>query len=93
MRNELVSLFIVSGLLIGVIYLFIRIALRLRRRGGSLTSVLFGATYEFYSQEKRKAVQQVVEQKAQKKRKEQGDKAPDAADDDPSPGSIYDHLK
>ncbi len=50
---------------------FIRASIRLRKRGGSMTSVLFGATDAFYNRDQRKAIIQIVEQKSDKKKKEQ----------------------
>lgn len=79
MMNEIISLLLIVIILLGSLFIFIRISVRLRRKGGSLTSVLFGATYEFYNKDKRHAVKEVVELKAEKKKKEQDS-------DDPSDG-------
>ncbi len=38
--------------------------LRLRKRGGSLTTVMFGAIYEFFNLQQREQVEQVVEHKS-----------------------------
>ena len=45
--SDIFSIFLVFVLLILAIGIFIRIALRLRKGGGSLTTVVLGATYEF----------------------------------------------
>ncbi|HAB50963.1 MAG: hypothetical protein A2315_17315 [Ignavibacteria bacterium RIFOXYB2_FULL_35_12] len=50
---------------------FIRIALRIRRNGGSITTTVFAATYDFYNKDKRKAIEVISEQKASKKMEEQ----------------------
>jgi predicted Holliday junction resolvase-like endonuclease len=69
--NDLISLLVVSAALIAVIYVFIRIAVRLRKYGGSLTTTLFASTYEFLNKDKQKAVEEIVETKANKKLEEQ----------------------
>lgn len=57
--------------LFAVVVLFIRLSIRMRRKGGSFTAMMYGATYEFYNQAHRAAIAEVVEQKAEKKQKEQ----------------------
>lgn len=76
MTNDLFSLIFITVLLILVVALFIRIALRTRKHGGSLTTLMFGSTYEFYNNEKRKAIEQIVENKANKKMKEESTDKP-----------------
>ena len=71
MGNDLISLLVVAATLIAVIYIFIRIAVRLRKYGGSLTTTLFASTYEFLNKDKQKAVEEIVETKANKKLEEQ----------------------
>jgi|GEM_PF-745563 len=71
MSNDALSLIILAVILAVVIFFFLRISIRIRKRGGSLTSIMYGATYEFYGQDKRQAIKEVVEQKAEKKRKDQ----------------------
>ena len=44
-----------------MIFVFIRIALRVRKNGGSLTTTLFASTYEFLNKDKRGAVEEIVE--------------------------------
>ena len=67
MGNDTLNLIVLSLILIMVIALFIRIAIRLRKYGGSLTTTMFAATYEFLNSDKRKAVKEIVEMKANKK--------------------------
>ena len=70
MENETLSLIVLAiGLLI-VIIVFIRIAIRVRKYGGSLTTTMFAATYEFLNKDKREAVEEIVEMKANKKMEE-----------------------
>ena len=71
MGNDLISLLVVAAALIAVIYVFIRIAVRLRKYGGSMTTTLFASTYEFLNKDKQKAVEEIVETKANKKLEEQ----------------------
>ncbi|NIA31920.1 MAG: hypothetical protein GWP06_18670 [Actinobacteria bacterium] len=83
-------------LLVGLLFLifFVKTSIMLRKRGGSMTSVLFGATDAFYNREQRKAVIEVVEQKSDKKRKEQesGDDKNNEEDKPPSSKEITDKL-
>jgi hypothetical protein len=51
-----------------IVTLFVRIAIRLRRRGGSLTTVGFGATYELMNRDRRRASETVLDMNAGKKR-------------------------
>ncbi len=75
MENEILSLILVSVLLILVVYIFIRVAIKLRKYGGSLTTTMFASTYEFLNKDKREAAKEIVELKANKKmEKEASDK-------------------
>jgi len=57
-------------LIIGIILLIV--SPKFRRRGSGMpTTTFFGATSEFYSVEKKQAIEQIVEEKAGKKMKEQ----------------------
>lgn len=76
MTGDLFSVIIVSAVLLLVIVLFIKIALRIRRNGGSLTTTVFAATYDFYNKDKRKAIEVISEQKAGKKMEEQASDEP-----------------
>lgn len=59
-----------------------------------MTSVLFGATDAFYNRDQRKAIIEVVEQKSDKKKKEQksGDDLDDSEGRAPSFKEITDKL-
>ncbi len=71
MQDDTLSLIVVVAGLLAVIAVFIRIAIRLRKYGGSLTTTMFAATYEFLNKDKREAVEVIVETKANKKMEEQ----------------------
>lgn len=66
MKNDSISLLFAFVLLIVAIFTFIRIALRIRKSGGGLTTSMFAATYEMQNKEKRAAIEQMVEQKVKK---------------------------
>ena len=69
--QDLSTLLVILFVLIAVMVTFIRIALRIRRNGGSITTTVFAATYDFYNKDKRKAIEVISEQKASKKMEEQ----------------------
>ena len=71
MGNDALNLIVLSSVLIIVIVVFIRIAIRLRKYGGSLTTTMFAATYEFLNKDRRKAVKEIVNMKANIKTEEQ----------------------
>ena len=71
MDSDLNSLLILSAVLLLVTAIFIRIALRIRKNGGALTTTFFASTYDFYNKDKRKAIEVIAEQKAGKKMEEQ----------------------
>jgi hypothetical protein len=58
--NEITSFLIIAILLIGVITLFILISIRIRRGGGSMTTITLGATDEFLSKDQRKSAETIV---------------------------------
>lgn len=55
---------------------FMRMALKIRRNGGSLATTFFAVTYDFYNKDKRNAIEVIVEQKAGKKMEEQSSNQP-----------------
>lgn len=65
--NDLLTLASVLILLVVVIGTFIRICVRLRRGGGSLTTTVLGATDGFLTHEKSKAAETIVNENAAKK--------------------------
>ena len=76
LSDELTSLLFVAAVLISVVYIFIRIALRLRKHGGSMTTIMHASTYEFLNKDMRASVEEVVETKANKKLKEESSDKP-----------------
>ena len=76
MGSETLSLLVVAIVLIVVILVFIRISLYVRKHGGSLTTIMFASTYEFYNKDKRAAIEQIVEVNANKKMEEQSSDKP-----------------
>jgi len=69
--SEALSLLIVAVVLVAVIGCFVRISIRLRRGGGSLTTVVLGATDGFLTKEKSKAAETIVNENAGKKFEDQ----------------------
>jgi hypothetical protein len=55
----------------GVVVVFIRIAIRIRKGGGSLTTLTLGATDAFLIKDRQKAAEMIVERNAGKKLDEQ----------------------
>ena len=76
LNSELFSLLFLFIILFLVLVIFVRIALRIRKNGGSLTTTLFAATYEFYNKDQRNAIEVISEQKAGKKMEEQASDEP-----------------
>lgn len=70
MNDYTSDLFLVAVILAAVIFIFIRIALRIRKHGGSMTTIMHASTYEFLSKDYREAVEEIVERKASKKMEE-----------------------
>jgi hypothetical protein len=71
MPADILDIIFVFAVLVIVIFVFIRIAIKLRKSGGSMTTLMYGATDEFYNKEKKKAIEYISEQKADKKTNEQ----------------------
>ena len=74
--QDVLTLLVILFVLIAVVVIFVRVALRIRRNGGSLTTTVFAATYDFYNKDKRKAIEVISEQKAGKKMEEQATDEP-----------------
>ena len=74
--QDLSTLLVILFVLIAVVVIFVWVALRIRRNGGSLTTTVFAATYDFYNKDKRKAIEVISEQKAEKKMEEQASDEP-----------------
>ena len=65
--SDTLSLVVVALILLVVIGIFVRISIRLRKGGGSLTTVVLGATDGFLTHEKSKAAETIVDENAGKK--------------------------
>jgi len=74
--SDVSTVIFVSVVLLGVISVFIWICIRVRRGGGSMTTIAMGATDGFLSKDQSKAVETVVEQNAGKRQEAQGDYEP-----------------
>lgn len=68
--NEFTSIVVPVVIILAVIIVFLRVSGRMRKRGGSFTSILLGSTYELHSKDRREAIEVIVEQKADKKLEE-----------------------
>ncbi len=71
MSNDTLSLLFVTILFFVVIIGFVKISIRIRKHGGSMTTTMHAATYELLSKDNRVAIEQVAEVKANKKMEEQ----------------------
>lgn len=76
MNNDLIDIFIAVFLILLILFIFIKIAIRLRKHGGSMTTTMFASTYEFLDKDKREAVEEIVEMKANKKLEEESTNKP-----------------
>ena len=74
MDSDLISLLLIGFLLIIIFAVIIIIARK--RKFGFQSTVLFGATHEFYDKDKKAAIEIMVEQKAGKKMEEQSSDEP-----------------
>jgi hypothetical protein len=70
------SIVVLVAILIAVFALLLWISLRVRKKGGSLTTIAMGATDEFLSRDQSRAVEEIVEQNAGKKLEQQGTNRP-----------------
>jgi hypothetical protein len=71
MSDDILYIVLAIILLLAVVFIFIRIALRIRRSGGSMTTLMHGAADGLYNKDKGKAIEYTTEQKAGKKMNEQ----------------------
>lgn len=65
--SDSLTLLLVGGMLVLVVGVFIRISMKLRKGGGSLTTVVLGATDAFLTHDRRKAAETIVNENAGKK--------------------------
>jgi hypothetical protein len=70
--NDLAVL--IPFIIIGIIFfLLLKITLKIRRKGGSLTHIVYGANQEFLTKDQNKAIEVVVNRNANKKEEESGE--------------------
>ncbi|MEN8191698.1 MAG: hypothetical protein ABFS12_02705 [Bacteroidota bacterium] len=69
--NDSFELILAVFLIIAVVSLFVWLALKLKRGGGSLMTLMYGATNEFYTKDQKNAIEHRVEVKANKKIEEE----------------------
>ena len=74
--SDALSLLVLVLVLVVVIGIFVRTALRLRRGGGSLTTIVLGATDEFLTKERSKAAETIVNENAGKRFENQSSDEP-----------------
>ncbi len=78
MVSDTFNILLSAALILLVIIIFIRVAIKTRKYGGSLTTTMFASTYEFLNKDKREAVEEIVELNANKKiEEEKSDKPKD----------------
>jgi hypothetical protein len=87
--DELIALTWMAGvILVGILLVA---AFRARRRGGAYRGAVIGATYEWQSQDKRRALELIVEDKAEARRGEHRDgNLPELEDPDGGPNGAPD---
>ncbi len=68
---EKFEFFLAFGILFLLLIGFIKIALRIRKTGGTMSTTVHGALDAFYDKDKKKSVEMVVEKQAHKKMGEQ----------------------
>jgi len=74
---------LVAGcVLVGFAAFFIHVALRVRKGGGSLTTIALGATDEFLTTDRSKAAEVIVERNAGKREESQSSRDPKEQDED-----------
>lgn len=65
--NDTITPLIAAGVLVGVVTIFILITIKLRRDGGSMTTIALGATDAFLNKDRSKAAETIVNENAGKK--------------------------
>ena len=69
--EQLVNLLWLAGIVLGAALLIL--AYRARRRGGAYKGAVIGTMYEWQSQDKRRALELIVEDRAEERRSEHRD--------------------
>jgi Sec-independent protein translocase protein TatA len=68
MESDILNILIAALVMIAAVIVVIVISMKIRKTGGSLTTLMYGATAEFYNKEKQNAIEYVIEEKASKKK-------------------------
>ncbi|MGB5289256.1 MAG: hypothetical protein WBQ32_13230 [Ignavibacteriaceae bacterium] len=76
MDNDTLNIVLAVALIIITIFIFLYIAIKIRKYGGSFTTTMFASTYEFLNKDKREAVEEIAEVKANKKLEEEASEKP-----------------
>ena len=71
MNSEIFSIFLIIAILFVFVCVLVTVYRILRRRGGSMVTTMLGATYEMHGEDKKRAIEAIVEQKAGQKMEEQ----------------------
>ena len=66
MGNEIIDFIILLILILLVVVVFGLVSTKVRKGGGAFSSLMYGATDQFYDKDKRAAIQHMEEEKAQK---------------------------
>lgn len=82
----MIDLILPTMIVLIVTILFLRVSIRMRKKGGSLTSVVLGSTHALHGQDRRKALEIILEKNAGQKVEEQDSESQDD-DQASSPGS------
>jgi hypothetical protein len=70
--KDIINILLIPVALLSVIgYVLIRIALKIRKKGGSLTHIVYGANQEFLTKDQNKAIEVIVNKNANIKEEEQ----------------------
>jgi hypothetical protein len=75
--SDIFSIFLTLAILLLFIGIFVKVSRGLRKGGGSMTTIMYGATDAFYHKDKKKAIEVIVEQKAGKRLEEQSSEDPE----------------
>ena len=88
LTSDIIPLIVVGVIVLSVVAILVVITMRVRRRGGSPTTIGLGATHEFLNKDRRKAVEVIVNVKAVRRLGSQTSGAPDnPAEEDRPPSS------
>jgi hypothetical protein len=74
--SDIFSIFLVLAILLLFSGIFVKVSHSLRKGGGSMTTIMYGATDAFYNKDQKKAIEIIVELKAGKKLEEQNSEEP-----------------